>query len=663
MARPKAARTMTHADLTKAAYRFGGKESWNQRDFRASRLPLGATPIFFLTVLAGLTLWVINSTERPSQRETPTREIAYLLQGPLRDINGGIQPAINLPLSAGRQDVPAHRDARQSHHAIITDDARHASFLSPLIERPSALFIPQSNENSLKDISLSQGTHDRHINSQRAQSFTPAHALPNRQLFSFYPLNYLFEQLSNLAAPQILLLAPISILIILVGYNILRYNWRHFKNQNVSRIMQSTVQDALSAASCGLWDWDLKTDQIFWSSSIYEMLGRQPLKDNISLIELIQMIHPDDVDFLTILKPETCSPNIRLDHQFRARHINGEWRWLQLRAQFIKQPSDERLRLIGAIVDISDSREIIDLQRKSLEENEIKLREFEQFLNESKEELSHTRQSLEIQAQQLATLAERLHHQKNEVETAYLAKSQFLANMSHELRTPLNAIIGFSEMMQAEPFGTLGSPKYIEYCQNIYKGGVYLNQTLSDILDMSLLESGKMQLTKKRINLSDEIRKVSSLWLKKAEEKNIKFSIDIAKELECQVDITAITKTLNALLSNGIKFNKKAGYLRLTARRSCDKVTIYITDSGQGITPEALARLGNPFEQYSELLDNGMKGPGLGFAIARGLMNLHKGSLRIRSRAGSGTVVAVSLPCHSLSHDQLRDINFPRKAA
>ena len=663
MARPKAARTMTHADLTKATYRFGGKEIWSQRDFWPLRLPLGATSIFFLTVLAGLTLWVINSTEHPSQRETHTREITYLTQGPLRDVKGGIQPKTSLPHSAGRQDVHAHNDSKQSHQVIITDDAKHAPFFSPLIESPAALFIPGSNENSLKDISLSEGAHDTRANSQKALSFTPVYASPNRQIFNFYPSKYLFEQLSNLAAPQMMLLAFISISIILISYNIMRYKWRYFKKQNVSRVMQSTVQDALSAASCGLWDWDLKTEQIFWSPSIYEILGRQPLQVNISLIDLIQMIHPDDVGFLTILKPETCSPNIRLDHQFRARHINGEWRWLQLRAQFIKQPRGESLRLIGAVIDISDSRKIIDLQRKSLEENEIKLREFEQFLNESKEELSHTRQSLEIQAQQLATLAERLHHQKTEVETAYLAKSQFLANMSHELRTPLNAIIGFSEMMQAEPFGTLGSPKYIEYCQNIYKGGVYLNQTLSDILDMSLLESGKMQLTKKRINLSDEIRKVSSLWLKKAEEKNIKFSIDIAKELDCQADITAITKTLNALLSNGIKFNKKGGYLRLTARRSCDKVTIYITDSGQGITPEALARLGNPFEQYSELLDNGMKGPGLGFAIARGLMNLHNGSLRIRSRAGRGTVVAVSLPCHSLTHFQLLDINSPRKAA
>ena len=107
---------------------------------------------------------------------------------------------------------------------------------------------------------------------------------------------------------------------------------------------------------------------------------------------------------------------------------------------------------------------------------EEKLLESERRLTATVADLTRSRQTLEMQAQQLATLAEQYHHQKAEAEAAYVAKSEFLANMSHELRTPLNAIIGFSEMMLAEPFGALGSPKYVEYCSNVRQGGAYLQR-------------------------------------------------------------------------------------------------------------------------------------------------------------------------------------------
>ena len=109
-------------------------------------------------------------------------------------------------------------------------------------------------------------------------------------------------------------------------------------------------------------------------------------------------------------------------------------------------------------------------------------------------ELRQSRRSLEAQAQELADLAERYHEQKSKAEAANRAKAEFLANMSHELRTPLNAIIGFSQLMESQTFGPLGSQKYRDYCGHILASGEYLLHVVSDVLDMSRLEAGRERL-------------------------------------------------------------------------------------------------------------------------------------------------------------------------
>jgi two-component system cell cycle sensor histidine kinase PleC len=249
-----------------------------------------------------------------------------------------------------------------------------------------------------------------------------------------------------------------------------------------------------------------------------------------------------------------------------------------------------------------------------------------------------------MQAQQLATLAEQYHHQKAEAEAAYLAKSEFLANMSHELRTPLNAIIGFSEMMLAEPFGALGSPKYVEYCSNVRQGGTYLNEILSDILDMSRLEAGLVRLSEREVNVADAVRQALGKWRALAEEKNIKVIVEVDDKLRCLGDESAIVKSLGVLLSNSIRFTEAGGVMRLRVRHHGDAIAFYVEDSGQGIDPRLLPRLGRPFEQSAAVMENGMKGSGLGLAIARAIVELHGGTLRIRSNPGRGTIVRVQLP-------------------
>ena len=314
------------------------------------------------------------------------------------------------------------------------------------------------------------------------------------------------------------------------------------------------------------------------------------------------------------------------ERTYEARLADG--RWLQI---------SERRTKDGGYVSVG--ADITALKR-----NQEKLIDSERRLTASVSDLLKSRQTLEAQAQQLATLAEQYHLQKGEAEAAYHAKSEFLANMSHELRTPLNAIIGFSEMMQAQVFGQLGSTKYVEYCNHIHQGGRYLLDVLTDILDMSRLEAGRVRLDQREVDVSGAVRATVERYRHSAETKRVEISVDALDGLRCFGDHDAIVKSIGVLVSNSLKFTTAGGAVRVRARRFAHSVAIFVEDDGCGIEKAAIPKLGRPFEQPIAVIENGMKGSGLGLAIARSLMALHGGALRIRSHVGIGTIAMLRIP-------------------
>ncbi|WP_244613522.1 HAMP domain-containing sensor histidine kinase [Methylosinus sp. Ce-a6] len=324
-----------------------------------------------------------------------------------------------------------------------------------------------------------------------------------------------------------------------------------------------------------------------------------------------------------IVADRASSPNERT---YEARL--GDGRWLQI---------SERRTKDGGYVSVG--ADITALKR-----NQEKLIDSERRLTASVDDLLKSRQTLEAQAQQLATLAEQYHLQKGEAEAAYQAKSEFLANMSHELRTPLNAIIGFSEMMQAQVFGALGSTKYVEYCDHIHQGGRYLLDVLTDILDMSRLEAGCVRLDQREVDVSGAVRATVESFRSSAEGKRVEIVVDASDGLRCFGDHDAIVKSIGVLVSNSLKFTSAGGGVRVRARRLARSIAIFVEDDGCGIEKAAIPKLGRPFEQPISVIENGMKGSGLGLAIARALMALHGGALRIRSHVGIGTIAMLRIP-------------------
>ncbi|MEM6851175.1 MAG: PAS domain-containing sensor histidine kinase [Pseudomonadota bacterium] len=226
-----------------------------------------------------------------------------------------------------------------------------------------------------------------------------------------------------------------------------------------------------------------------------------------------------------------------------------------------------------------------------------------------------------------------------------LAKSRFLANMSHELRTPLNAVIGFAEMMERETFGPLGSEKYTEYSALIGDSGRHLLELINDILDMSKIEADKQRIETQPVDISAALNAAAELMRLTAERGGVALSVQVADNAPpVLADPRALRQILLNLFSNAIKFTPDGGEILATADPFGDGVRVKVMDTGVGIAPQALARIGRPFEQAPTDISTNVRGSGLGLSLVRALARLHGGEMRIVSEPGLGTTVTVDLP-------------------
>ncbi|HTW33535.1 MAG TPA: ATP-binding protein [Rhizomicrobium sp.] len=234
---------------------------------------------------------------------------------------------------------------------------------------------------------------------------------------------------------------------------------------------------------------------------------------------------------------------------------------------------------------------------------------------------------------------------KEAAEKANRMKSMFLATMSHELRTPLNAVIGFSQLMEEETFGPLGSPRYREYTGLVQKAGRHLLDLINDILDMSKIEAGKFELHREQIDVRILVNECSMLMRERAKQAGIALQEEVPSEpLQLDVDRRAVKQILLNLLSNAVKFTPEGGRVITRAVQSGRSVSLSVEDTGVGIPADQLYRLGNPFVQLRNNAGSTHEGTGLGLALVRSLAEMHGGQLRIESVEGRGTTVTVEIP-------------------
>jgi signal transduction histidine kinase len=232
-----------------------------------------------------------------------------------------------------------------------------------------------------------------------------------------------------------------------------------------------------------------------------------------------------------------------------------------------------------------------------------------------------------------------------QAEEANRAKSEFLANMSHELRTPLNAVIGFSALIDRQIKGPIGHEAYRGYARDISTSGEHLLGIINDILDLSKVEAGKLELHEEQIDLASVFRSAARLVEPKAKEAGLKLGIVAPRTLPLLwADETRLKQIVINLLSNAVKFTPKGGIVSLSAAQVGDGVAVVVTDSGIGMTPEQIPVALESFRQIESSQSRKFEGTGLGLPLAKRLAELHGGRLEVESAPGHGTKVTVRFP-------------------
>ena len=230
-------------------------------------------------------------------------------------------------------------------------------------------------------------------------------------------------------------------------------------------------------------------------------------------------------------------------------------------------------------------------------------------------------------------------------ERADASKSRFLATMSHELRTPLNAVIGFSEMIMQEELLMLDARRRKEYAQLIHDSGQHLLSVVNGILDMSKMESGTFELAPEPFVPRTALVNCCNLLALKARENGIDLVTRAPDDLPGMTgDPRAFKQIVLNLVANAIKFTERGGTVTASAVVEGSRLVLRVADTGVGIAPEDLKRIGDPFFQAGKTYQRRHEGTGLGLSIVKSLVALHGGEMNVQSRVGEGTTIAVALP-------------------
>jgi signal transduction histidine kinase len=239
----------------------------------------------------------------------------------------------------------------------------------------------------------------------------------------------------------------------------------------------------------------------------------------------------------------------------------------------------------------------------------------------------------------------RLSHAVKSAEEADRIKSVFLADISHELRTPLNSIIGFSEIMREEVFGPIGNEKYRNYANDIHQSGRHLLAMISDLFDLSCIQTGQTEMTEALLDLAECLQTTTRMLSRQPEAAALVFTFDIQPRLpEILADRQAIRHVLQNILANAIKYTLE-GTITISAKiRPDGGLEFAVSDTGIGIPDDELINLTQRFNQIDETWKRKFEGTGLGLALVKAWMARHDGNVTITSEVGVGTTVACNLP-------------------
>jgi len=353
---------------------------------------------------------------------------------------------------------------------------------------------------------------------------------------------------------------------------------------------------AMQGANDGIWDWDLKTDEVYYSPRWKGMLGYQDWELENRFDTWKRLVDPEG-EAKALKLVEECLSGKSDDYsiEFKMQHKEGRWVHILARATVVRNDQDEPVRMVGTHTDISAQK----------------------------------------QAQQLLIDA------RNEADKANKAKSEFLASMSHELRTPLNAIIGFSDLIGYEEARDLSTLKL--HARHINESGVHLLALVDDVLDLARIESGSVHVSLEPVPLQRLLEECFMLIEPMVHEARLQLTFDYHTDYVVQADYTRLKQVLINLLSNAVKYNGEQGNITVELEsRDDDRLRIKVTDTGNGLSEVQQHDLFKPFERFDAEYSN-VAGTGIGLTIAKQLIELMNGMIGVESSKGKGSTFWVEL--------------------
>jgi PAS domain S-box-containing protein len=372
----------------------------------------------------------------------------------------------------------------------------------------------------------------------------------------------------------------------------------HKTMQTELSISRAKLQEAGRLARLGHWEADLTTGELWWCDITYDLFGYDPAEFSPTLEEFWKHVHPEDMakvkasqDFARQAGRADIEP---IEH--RILRSDGSELWVNCKARLRFDADGRAVQVFGAVQDITE--------RKALE----------QAILDAKAAADRANQH----------------------------KSDFILGMSHELRTPLNAIIGFGQLLEHD--GDLNAEQQSNV-EEIRKAGNHLLALIDEILDLSKVEAGRVELAMSTIDCRELAEECLGLVSLMAQKRDIRMELDVEPGIPLVCDATRLRQVIINLLSNGVKYNRPHGVVRVQAHRSHDSesrsVHIDVEDTGFGIPQDKIDRLFRPFERLGR---QDVQGTGIGLVLSKRLVEAMGGTLSVASSSGQGTCFRIALP-------------------
>ncbi len=417
--------------------------------------------------------------------------------------------------------------------------------------------------------------------------------------------------------------------------------------------------EAQTLASVGCCRFDLPSGGAMWSDEMFRIAGLTPGTNAPGFWAFPDIIHPEDREEVRRQLNETAGGGVTFDAEFRIVCPDGTVKSIHGVARREVEEDPDIIRIFAAFLEITGYKSETNDLARSLAEAEAAQAETEAARTQAetartqaeaaraeaetaRAEVETARTEVEVAQAEAETARTAL----AEVELASRAKSDFLALMSHELRTPLNSILGFAEIIREQMFGAVGSDRYVSYARDISESGEHLLGVVNDILDLSKVEAGRMELHEETVDLLAVIQEATTLVQERATDKGLTLRASMPQSLPfLNADERLVKQMLINLLSNAVNFTPGGGWVAVTAERSRKGgITLAVADSGIGIEPEDLPRVLMPFHAKNEPLAQKSHGTGLGLPLVKSLIELHGGEFHIKSTPKVGTTVVLSFP-------------------